>query len=244
MTVDLDNFVERMSRVQKIFDICMDYEDMWVRLHSEGLDRGPKLHQPPDILHERISHLSLRIAHHIAAAADRLVLAQWSGGLTGKKPPINSQQKLSIATHVSDGPLLIEKRSKLSSDTNQNWAAGVDVLPELILDQTKALRESGFDPTPDLIAHIREELFQNDLSIVDGCPCHSNTLLSCGILGDFQSFYGRTIRFLLIRSIQCIGLLRVSTEALYLTYHLPPVLRGAYLKHTNNRCWCWMYYQE
>jgi len=92
MTVDLDNFVERMSRVQKIFDICMDYEDMWVRLHSEGLDRGPKLHQPPDILHERISHLSLRIAHHIAAAADRLVLAQWSGGLTGKKPPINSQQ--------------------------------------------------------------------------------------------------------------------------------------------------------
>lgn len=185
MLNDLNNFVERLPLPRELFDVCVEYEGMWVRLHSEGIEGTAELQSLPDKLHNKVSQLALRIAHHIAAAADRLVLARWTAGSTAKKATTNPQEAPKLfpvhggapgvaSSGVKSGSSNGQQRESVLTELQPESAAasggagaGAGVSPMLEgdhLTENMQVKVSFNMPSADLIEQVRDELFQNYLS--------------------------------------------------------------------------------
>ena len=85
VTEDLNRFVMKLPTAPQLLALCQRYESLWVRLHHEGAEGSPDLSNLPDLLHDAIASCARHIAHHVADAATRLVLARWVGAFTGRK---------------------------------------------------------------------------------------------------------------------------------------------------------------
>lgn len=168
MLNDLNNFVERLPTGQELFDVCVEYEHMWGRLHSDGLEGTAELQALPDKLHGKVSQLSLRIAHHIAAAADRLVLARWTAGATAKKASINPQDAPKFVpggvTNRIEGGM---RDTVLSGLHPESFAAGGESAASIesaYLTDNLQVKVSFNMPNAHLVEQVRDELFHNYLS--------------------------------------------------------------------------------
>lgn len=178
MLQDLNSFVERLPSGAELFAICRDYEDMWVRLHYEGPGSSPQLAALPDQLHARVAQAALRIAHHMASAADRLVLSRWTAAGTAKKAIPNPQEapaargrtvtSATAATshsvgrqqqqdHATSTHLLSEVRPETDGDAGTRTAAAT-------LGVGKQVEAAWGTPSTDLVEQVREELLQTYLA--------------------------------------------------------------------------------
>jgi hypothetical protein len=167
MTNDLNSFVERLPSGSELFALCQDYEQLWVRLHYEGAGGSEELSKLSDALHTKVSQAALRIAHHVATGADRLVLARWTAAYTGKRAAANPQDAPAArsggpaATRHRRSLLADEERPETVADTTTETAPGT--APEL-LGLGRQVEAEWDTPSVDLVEQVREELLQSYLA--------------------------------------------------------------------------------
>ena len=170
MLQDLNTYVERLPPGGELLEICQQYEDMWVRLHYEGTEGSAELNSLSDRLHNQVAQVALRIAHHIATAADRLVLSRWTAASTGKKAAQNPQEapyayqraNAGTATSISNN---VRKASILVAATTTTNATTGPETPDrednIFLGEGVQVDATWHMPTVDLVEQVRDELLQN-----------------------------------------------------------------------------------
>jgi hypothetical protein len=167
MTNDLNSFVERLPSGSELFAMCQDYEQLWVRLHYEGAGGSEELSKLSDALHTKVSQAALRVAHHVATGADRLVLARWTAAYTGKRAAANPQDAPAArsggpaATRHRRSLLADEERPETVADTTTETAPGT--APEF-LGLGRQVEAAWDTPSVDLVEQVREELLQSYLA--------------------------------------------------------------------------------
>jgi hypothetical protein len=164
MMTDLNSFVERLPSGAELFEMCREYEELWVRLHHEGAVK-----EIPDALHSKVAQVSLRIAHHIAASADRLVLARWTAASTGRKAVSNPQEAPSAFVRGSTTTSARAKAHVLSElvpeTTTLDAAAATTANREAGgLDEGMQVEATWDVPSADLVEQVRDELLEKYLA--------------------------------------------------------------------------------
>jgi hypothetical protein len=160
MMADLNSFVERLPPASELFEICREYEELWVRMHHEGAVK-----EIPDALHGRVAQVSLRIAHHIAASADRLVLARWTAAATGKKAVSNPQEAPSAFVRGGAAMPSVSARTKAHVLSEQvpettTFDAVVTTTAAGGLDEGVQVDAAWDTPSADLVEQVRDELLE------------------------------------------------------------------------------------